>query len=260
MCSIFVSVNKKGDFKMTVQKENKIGDVVAENFYTARIFEKYGLDFCCGGKKSIFEACLENGIDQENLLTELSGTNVSNANSIHFDKWEVDFLIDYIVNNHHCYVAESIPTIEHHIQKVLMAHGEKHPEIAEINAEFNGLKEELIAHMQKEEKMLFPYIKKMQIALKNTFDMSIPPFGTVRNPVNVMEHEHENAGIITKKIRGLSNNYTPPADACNTYKVLYNELREFENDLHTHVHLENNILFPKAIELEKLIKLINKAD
>jgi len=245
---------------MTVQKENKIGDVVAGNFYTASIFEKYGLDFCCGGKKSIFEACTEKGIDQEKVLFELSKSDVINNTSVRFDKWDVDFLIDYIVNNHHSYVRESIPTIEHHLQKVHSAHGQRHSEIAKIGVEFNGLKEELLAHMQKEEKMLFPYIKKMQIALKNAFDMSIPPFGTVRNPVNVMEHEHENAGIITKHIMELSNNYTPPADACSTFKVLYSELQEFENDLHTHVLLENNILFPKAIELENLIKSINKAD
>jgi regulator of cell morphogenesis and NO signaling len=235
---------------MLIQKENKIGEVVAENFHAARIFENYGLDFCCGGKKTIETACNEKGVNAAVLLAELDNLNAVNPSSTHFDKWEADFLADYIINNHHAYVVNAISTIEHHLQKVVSAHGEKHPEVAKIDSAFTELKNELLDHMAKEEKMLFPYIKKMNIALRNTLEMPIPPFGTVENPIKVMESEHDNAGLLTKEINRLSNGYQPPADACATFRVLYSELKEFENDLHVHIHLENNILFPKAKELE----------
>lgn len=235
---------------MLIQKENKIGEVVAENFHAARIFENYGLDFCCGGKKTIETACNEKGVNAAVLLAELDNLNAVNPSSTHFDKWEADFLADYIINNHHAYVVNAISTIEHHLQKVVSAHGEKHPEVAKIDSAFTELKNELLDHMAKEEKMLFPYIKKMNIALRNTLEMPIPPFGTVENPIKVMESEHDNAGLLTKEINKLSNGYQPPTDACATFRVLYSELKEFENDLHVHIHLENNILFPKAKELE----------
>ena len=239
---------------MMIQKERKIGDVVAENFHAAKIFENHGLDFCCGGKKTIEAACEEKGIDTQLLLAELDNLNAVNPSSTHFDKWEADFLADYIINNHHAYVVNAISTIEHHLQKVVAAHGEKHIEVVKIESVFTELKNELVSHMAKEEKMLFPYIKKMNIALKNTLEMPVPPFGSVDNPIKVMESEHDNAGMLTKEINKLSNNYQPPKDACATFRVLYNELREFEEDLHVHVHLENNILFPKAKLLEERLK------
>lgn len=245
---------------MLVQKENKIGEIVAKNFRTAKVFENYGLDFCCGGKKTISDACSEKGIKPEKIIDALTILQERN-DAAHFDTWEADFLIDYIINNHHSYVTNSISTIEHHMDKVTSKHGEAHPEVVAIAGHFNALKEELLSHMQKEEKMLFPYIKKMLIALRNTLEIQVPPFGTVVNPVKVMETEHEKAGNLMAMINKLSGNYTPPETACTTYRVLYNELKEFEDDLHVHVHLENNILFPKAIELEKqLQKMWNKID
>lgn len=235
---------------MLVQKENKIGEVVARNFHAAKVFENLGLDFCCGGKKTIGDACREKGIDADFVVGEVSKVEESNGTAAHFEKWEPDFLADYIINNHHAYVLTTIPTIEHHLQKVVSAHGEKHPELLKIDEAFTTLKSELIDHMAKEEKMLFPYIKKMNIAYKNTLEMPVPPFGSVDNPIKVMEGEHEAAGSLLALISKLSGSYTPPADACSTYKVLYSELKEFEADLHMHVHLENNILFPKASGLE----------
>ncbi len=164
-------------------------------------------------------------------------------------------MIDYIVNNHHFYVVNATSTIEKHLQKVAAAHGEKHPEVISIQEIFNSLKEELLNHMQKEEKMLFPYIKKLNIAVKNSLEVPIAPFGTVDNPLRVLESEHESAGKMMAEINKLSDGYVPPENACGTYIVLYSELKEFENDLHKHVHLENNILFPKALELEGKLKL-----
>jgi regulator of cell morphogenesis and NO signaling len=245
---------------MMIQKENKIGEVVAKNFHTVKVFENFGLDFCCGGKKSIKTACEEKGINADNVMKELSRIGDS-SQSLHFNDWELDFLIDYIVNNHHSYVVNSVSTIEHHIDKVIAAHGEKNPEVVAIGGIFGELKEELLSHMQKEEKMLFPYIKKMLFAFKNSLEMPFPPFGSVGNPVKMMEHEHDHAGKLVHTINELSKGYTPPESACTTFRVLYQELKEFEADLHTHIHLENNILFPKSMQLEQQIQArINRID
>lgn len=235
---------------MPVQKEDKIGETVARNYRASRVFENYGLDFCCGGKKTIEAACKEKNINADKLLEELATIEDTNDINAHYRNWEADFLVDYIINNHHTYVTNSISIIEHHLQKVVHAHGDRHPETALVQSYFNDLKNELLDHMAKEEKMLFPYIKKMSFAFKNTIDIPAAPFGTVGNPIKVMEAEHDNAGNLMREINALTNSYTPPQDACATYRVLYNELKEFENDLHIHVHLENNILFPKAAELE----------
>jgi regulator of cell morphogenesis and NO signaling len=241
---------------MLIQKESKIGDIVAENFRAAQVFERYGLDFCCGGKKSIAEACQSKGINANevlNLLAELpENGGVSPA---HFNSWEVDFLIDYIVNNHHRYVKQALPVISEHTQKVASKHGENHPEVITIAELFSRISEELEVHMQKEERMLFPYIKRLLEIERSGEDAPHAPFGTVENPIRVMEAEHEAAGNLMAEIKTQSNSFTPPEDACTTYRVLYQELNEFENDLHMHIHLENNILFPKAIELEKKLSL-----
>lgn len=241
---------------MQIQKDTKIGEIVAHNFHTARVFEDHGLDFCCGGKKSIENACIEKGVDAEKLLAELELLDTSSPSSAHFNKWEADFLTDYIINNHHSYVNNTVSTIEHHLQKVVSAHGERHPELAVLQGVFAELKDELLEHMAKEERMLFPYIKKLSFALKNSIEIPAAPFGTVGNPIKVMESEHDNAGLLVKKINMLTDAYTPPQDACTTYRVLFQELKEFEEDLHMHIHLENNVLFPKAKALEeKLTKI-----
>ncbi len=239
-----------------VQKETKIGEAVAENFRYVQVFEKYGIDYCCGGKKSISDACIAKGIDPEVVITSLHNIQ-ENGNSPGFSSWKLDFLIDYIVNNHHCYVEKMLPVIYMHLQKVAEKHGTNHPETVSIKELFTGIKEELSVHMQKEERMLFPYIKRIVELKENGVEAPFPPFGTVENPIRVMELEHENAGKLMAEIYFLSSGFTPPGDACTTYKVLYQELKEFESDLHKHIHLENNILFPKAIELEKSLT-VNK--
>ena len=240
---------------MLIQKNNKVGEIVAQNFQTARVFENFGVDFCCGGKRSISDACSEKNIDPYILINELEKIGDINSTASHFNSWEVDFLIDYIVNNHHSYVVNSISTIEHHLLQVITAHGEKYPALSKIENLFAELKDELITHLTKEEKMLFPYIKKMQIAYKNSFELPFPPFGSINNPVRIMESEHDKAGKLLEEISKLANNYVPPKDACGRFRLLYDELKDFENDLHMHVHLENNILFPKSIELEERLKI-----
>jgi regulator of cell morphogenesis and NO signaling len=243
---------------MNIQKQSTIGEVVAQNFRTAQVFQTYGLDFCCGGKKTIGEACSAIGIDSDELISELAGvTENGNHAEQNFYNWETDSLADYIINTHHTYLIRAMPNIYAHAVKVAQVYGEKHPGTIRVSQVFLEIKEELEVHMQKEEKMLFPYIKRIVQANRDGNQMHYPPFGTVGNPIKVMEIEHEKAGHLTLEINRLTENYTPPADACTTFRVLYEELREFENDLHIHIHLENNILFPKAIEIEK--KLTNQS-
>lgn len=227
-----------------------LAEIVSENIHSAIVFEEYGLDFCCNGKRSLREACSEKNIDVDKVVKGLneSGTNI---NSEKYKEWAPDFLVDYIINNHHQYVRRMIPVISLHADKVASVHGKNHPETIRIADLFLAVREELQNHMMKEERMLFPYIKLLYSAMKNNQQVTQPPFGTIKNPIKMMEAEHESAGNAMNKIKELSNNFSAPADACNTYRALYSELKEFEEDLHKHIHLENNILFPDAIELEE---------
>ncbi len=235
---------------MNLTEERTVAEVVSENIKTAHIFKKYGIDFCCGGGITIEKACAKKDVEYSVLKEEL--LKVDDApRAYDYNKWELDFLIEHIVNIHHSYVEESIPLLIQYANKVASVHGHHYTEVIEINNLFADVANELVAHMKKEELILFPYIKLMVKAKKEGTDSSYPPFGTVKNPIQMMESEHENAGDIFKEIARLSNNYMPPEGACNTFKALYAKLDEFEQDLHQHIHLENNILFPKAIQLEK---------
>ena len=243
---------------MLIEKDSKIGEIVSENFRTAQVFEKYGLDFCCGGKKTLEEACVSKKVNPEELIQVLSSIGDENSRAAaDFNSWSLDFLIDYIINNHHSYVIKSLPSIAEHAGKVKIKHGENHNEVVRIAELFSGLKTELEAHLQKEERMLFPYIKQLVQMEQRGEGAPYAPFGTIQNPVRMMESEHDGAGNIMAEINSLSSSYVPPDDACTTYRVLYSELKEFEDDLHVHIHLENNILFPKAIELEKKLTFQN---
>lgn len=229
-----------------------LSQIVIKNYKAAQVFERYGLDFCCRGNKLISEACAEKGINKEEIVSELNNLNGSgHTDNVIFNEWDLSVLAEYIVNKHHSYVRKMIPVIAAHTQKVALVHGENHPETIEIAKHFSVVYKDLKQHMMKEEQMLFPYIKYLAGAEHNNSAAEKPFFGTVKNPVRMMEIEHQNAGDEMFEIRKLSNNYNPPEDACNTYKVCWQELKEFEEDLHQHVHLENNILFPKAIRLEE---------
>lgn len=234
---------------MIITKDKTVGDTVTENIKAAHIFKKYGIDFCCGGGISIEKACEKKNVDFSQLEEELSVVDAAQK-AYDYKSWELGFLIDHIINVHHTYVQDSIPLILEYSSRVAKVHGHHYTEVLEINELFVAVAEELTSHLQKEEVILFPYIKKM-VALKGEEKIETPPFGSVNNPVEMMEQEHEIAGDIFKKIAGLTNNYTPPEDACNTFRALYAKLEEFEQDLHQHIHLENNILFVKAIQLEK---------
>jgi len=227
-----------------------IRDIVAEDFRAAAVFQKHGIDFCCGGNRAVAEACRERGIENQVVLDELEAALEPSGDLPRFNSWDLDFLANYIVANHHAYVREAIETLRRHTTRVADVHGERHAEVTAIADQFAAIAGEMAHHMFKEEQILFPYITTLATAARTGRPLIPAPFGTAANPIRMMEAEHESAGATMAAIRRLSGGYTPPADACTTFKVTYLELEAFEADLHRHVHLENNILFPKALKLE----------
>lgn len=231
-----------------------IGEIVAEDHRMAVVFKRYDIDFCCGGKRSLGEECARRGIDIEEIGKALTEAGQMPAGrSANYQEWSLDFLIDYIVNKHHLYVREVLPQIREYAAKVANRHGNTHPETIAIANLFEELAIDLMQHLQKEEVILFPYVRQLEHARREKGAFPRAPFGSVNHPIQMMEMEHEFAGEHMHRIRELSQDFTPPPDACNTYRVLYTMLRDFEDDLHEHVHLENNILFPKAETLERTL-------
>lgn len=228
-----------------------IGELVTKDFRKAQVFKKFGIDFCCGGKKTLKEVCDKKGLDAVEIEKELKLFDEKDNTFFDFDKWELDFLVDYIVNTHHKYVKESLPFMTELSAKVARVHGENHLELLEVARIFDGLAKDFGLHLMKEENILFPYIKELVAAKKEGRSLPDAPFGKVNTPTQMMETEHEKAGEDMLAIRKLTNDYKLPQGACNSYQILFKKLEEFENDLFNHVHLENNILFPKAIVLEK---------
>ena len=235
-----------------VMEKLTLAQIVSKDFRTASVFEKYNLDFCCKGNKSFEEACKDQGLNEKEILSEIANMDKSpDRDSMRYDSWQLDFLVDYIVNNHHHYVKEAIPVIAAHSTKVAAVHGKNHPETIEAARIFSIVYKELKQHLMKEEELLFPHIKYLVKVKNNESKYERPFFGSVSNPIKTMEAEHVAAGDGMFDIRKLTYNYAIPPDACNTYSVYYKELKEFEEDLHKHVYLENSILFPKAIALEE---------
>lgn len=233
-------------------REETIGEMVSNDYRKAQVFKKLGIDFCCGGKKTLAEVSRSKGIDINIIKAELSALNNSdNDSGLNFNDWALDFLSDYVINTHHRYCRESIPFISELANKVARVHGGNHPELVQLAAVFARIAQDLTLHMQKEEKILFPFIKELVRAKDSGSQLETNPFGNVATPIRVMEMEHEQAGEDLEEIRKLTSGYSLPADACNSYTILFKKLEEFENDLHKHVHLESNIIFPKAIKLER---------
>jgi regulator of cell morphogenesis and NO signaling len=229
-----------------------IGEYVAKDFRTAAIFSKYGIDFCCKGNRTIEEACEKKNVDTDQLMDQINTVLATkNDSTIDFKIWPLDLLADYIEKTHHRYVEEKTQILLPFLDKLCKVHGANHPELFEINELFIGCAGELAQHMKKEELILFPFIKKMAKAALTEEPITKPQFGTVKNPIAMMMEEHEAEGDRFVKIAALTNNYTPPADGCSTFRVTYAMLADFEQDLHKHIHLENNILFPSAMLLEK---------
>ena len=237
---------------MEVQKNQNIGELVAKDYRSASVFKKYGIDFCCQGNRTISDACTAKEINVNNVLSDLNEmSNINNSAGIDFNSWPLDLLTDYVEKTHHRYVADKSPDIIAYMDTICEVHGKSHTELFEIRDLFQKAVGNLTQHMKKEELILFPFIRKMEKAKRTGELLQKPSFGSIQNPINEMESEHSIEGDRFRDIETLSNNYTPPEDACNTYRVAFAMLKEFQDDLHLHIHLENNILFPKSILLEK---------
>ena len=229
---------------MKTNKQTKIGDIVTLDFRAAEVFKKAGIDFCCGGNQSLEDACRDKNLDVTAIESQLQQLENFAPDSSHkFNEWKLDFLCDYIVNTHHQTVMNLLPQLTFYTQKIAEVHGNNHPELLEITGLFAQVNTELRQHLRNEEEVLFPAIKEV---LKTNSDESK---ATIVSEITRMTGEHEFAGGAMDKINELSRRYAVPEDGCNTYRVAYKLLEQFEDDLHIHVHLENNILYPKAMKL-----------
>ena len=237
---------------MDVTLDRTIRDIVANDFRTAAIFQRYGLDFCCRGNRTVEQACVEAGIQADAVQRDLEDATAlpQVGCTPRFNSWDLPSLITYIVSNHHGFVRAQMPVIQGHADKVARVHGARHPEMVRVAGIFEQVVGEMTGHMMKEEQILFPFITRLAESVEAGAGAPPAPFGTVQNPIRMMELEHESAGDALAEIKQLTNGYRPPEDGCGTFVVLLQELEAFEEDLHRHVHLENNILFPKALRLE----------
>lgn len=232
---------------MKITSDTIIGDLVASDYRAATIFKRNKIDFCCQGGRTIEQACSHKHISQDFLIEQLeSAMREQIASTPDFNSWPIDLLSDYIEKKHHRFVRQSIEDITPFLAKVARVHGERHPELLEVEALFNGAAVELTKHMYQEENVVFPYVRKMMSESND----DKPSMKTVQHPISQMMQEHDVEGERFRKIAELTDNYNPPSDACNTYRVTLALLRDFEDDLHQHIHLENNILFPKALKME----------
>lgn len=237
------------EIEITNYSDLTVGKIVARDYRKAKVFKSYGIDFCCGGNIKLKDVVNEYEVNVEELSEALHEIDlISNDTTVDYNEWPTNKLVDHIIDKHHKYVSETITQLTPMLTKVEMVHGTWRPELTEIKELFTNLSAELTAHMQKEETILFPAIKELARGAENE---SKTCFGTVRNPISMMEHEHDIAGDLMKSIHTLTDGYTLPKGACATYTVVYKTLNEFESDLFEHIHLENNILFPRAIKLEE---------
>jgi regulator of cell morphogenesis and NO signaling len=231
---------------MRIEPRQTVGELAASLPESTRLFEQLGIDYCCGGGQTLSEACSNVGADLEEVETALEQIQQDRGQNPSLPDWRrqpLSALIEHILNTHHAFVRQETVRLNKLLEKVCSVHGARRPELLEIQVVFSHLHQELLSHMYKEEAILFPAIQRLEET--TAFQ------GSLAGPLQVMLAEHENAGEGLSRLRSLSNQYAPPADACITYKTLYGALADFEEDLHQHIHLENNILFPRAATLEQ---------
>ena len=239
---------------MSVNTEKTIRELALENLAATQVFERLGIDYCCGGNHTLEQACHAANIPVDQVLKSLEEAQQSSPANSSGGDWRrepLGDLVSHIINTHHKYTRDATARLTPLLAKVCSVHGANHPELLELRDLFTGLTQELTVHLMKEEKVLFPYIVRMEEAVIEKAPILPPPFGTVQNPVAMMEHEHDSAGNALRAMREISHGYAAPSDACASYQAIYKALAELEADLHQHIHLENNILFPRAIEMEK---------
>lgn len=227
-----------------------VGEIVAADFRTAAVFERFGIDFCCGGRRSLTDACRTVAADAAAVVQALDALPPTVETEDDVTRWPLARLIDFIVSTHHAYVRSSMPAIARYLTTLEGVHGSRHPELSRVAACFDQVRGDLEQHMLKEEQVLFPYVRDLA-EQSDSCGRTQSPFGTVENPIRMMEREHREAADALRIIRELTRGYTAPEDGCTTYAICMAELQRFERDLHRHVHLENNVLFPAAVEIEQ---------
>ncbi|NND33861.1 MAG: iron-sulfur cluster repair di-iron protein [Saprospiraceae bacterium] len=238
---------------MQITDQKTIGEIVARDYRAAAVFTSYGIDFCCRGNRTLTEVCQGKDIKQDQLESKLNAAISTPVGDLpDFNSWPIDLLVDYVEKKHHRYINEATPVIQQYLAKLCKVHGHNHPELFEITEEFAQSAVDLAAHMKKEENILFPHVRKLAEAASAKEHMDPPVFGTVRNPVRMMMDEHTHEGDRFAKIAELSDQFTAPADGCTTYRVAFAMLKDFAADLHLHIHLENNIIFPACVEMEEM--------
>lgn len=240
--------------KADVEKGETVGQLAAKDLRKAEVFKKFGIDFCCGGKKNLKQVCEEKGLDLAAVEAALDNVRETAPASEHYDRWNPDFLADYIYNKHHVYYYDEAPVIADLLAKVINRHGEHYPELQQVYTLYRSLTQELDSHFAKEEKVLFPFIKALVQAKNSGNTEALKTQFSLAAPVQMMEAEHEVAGEILEELNKVTNGYTAPEGACNSFQFLYKKLKALDDDLHQHIHLENNILFPKALALEKELR------
>jgi regulator of cell morphogenesis and NO signaling len=239
---------------MSVTTEKTVRELALGNPTAPRVFEKLGIDYCCGGGQTLEQACQAAHVSISQVAESLAAASQAASASAPDQDWQsepLSELLAHIQSTHHVYTREEIARLGPLFDKVCSVHGKNHPELLRLREVFRGLAEELTTHLMKEEMVLFPYIVRMEEAVVAQEPVLPPPFGSVRNPVAMMMSEHDGAGSALRSMRQISNGYTAPPDACVSFQTLYQALAAFEADLHQHIHLENNVLFPRAIEMEQ---------
>lgn len=238
---------------MTIDATTTVRELAIGIPHATRIFEKLGIDYCCGGEKLLGDACLAATASVEEVVGLLKETTNARRETSGGPDWQnepLSRLCSHIVSKHHTFTRRELARLTELMEKVCLAHGKNHPELLNLQSLLNDLEQELTSHMHKEEQILFPYIHQIEAAKQHLETVPTPFFGTVRNPVRMMMLEHDSAGQHLQRMRSASSNYSVPADACISFQTLYQAMETFEQDLHQHIHLENNILFPRALKME----------
>jgi len=234
-----------------------VREIALEQPASVRVFERLGIDYCCGGRKPLTDACDEHNMDVNEVVAAIAAAlTAPESAGIDWTKASLASLVEHIVSTHHQYVQNELPRLNRFAEKLAEKHGERQPHLPALQVVVAQLGEELIHHLGKEEHVLFPYIAKLEEAQTARGTQPHHCFGSVTNPIAMMTREHDDAGAALAQIEQLTQNFTAPADACPTYLGFYAALKEFRQDLHQHIHLENNILFPRAIELENAMQLV----
>lgn len=244
--------------RFKIDSNSTVTDIVNSDYRTADVFRKYNIEYCCGGKQPLHTACQLSGANIDQVMTELEEAvrEVNTSNTLNFNEWHIDFLTDYIINVHHHYIRKALPHLQSYVDRFADGHRKKFEYLDELQRTVKQLSRTLMPHLQQEEEIIFPYIRQIGHAYYSRESYASLLVRTLRKPVeDIMAHEHETTGRLMQRMREITDNYTPPDNACLSHRVTFLKLKEVDNDLTRHLHLENNILFPKAIAMEKELLL-----